>query len=200
MGEAASVISAISALIAVLSLIIIHFQSRSLMRRIERPVISLDSTDVQRPLHTMHLELCFKNIGKNPAANILLRINGCRNQKSPKMENIDNKYIANQKDPGVSFFWTVDVSYKERTDFLFYIEITYQDMLTSKPYRNKFWLIYRKGESDLKDMDITGHFNSLDLPLVLYEEVYKYDRKKKQISGKIFRQQKRKDKKKRELK
>lgn len=154
MGEAASIVSAISALVAVITVIIIHFQSRSLMRRIERPVISLDSTNVRTPLHTMHLELCFKNIGKNPAVNMALLIYGCRKQESQKLEEIGNIYIVNQKDPGASFVWAVDVSYKKKTNFLFYIEMIYGDIFTGKLYYNKLWLMHRKGESDLKDMDI----------------------------------------------
>lgn len=158
MGEAAAFISAISALVAVITVIIIHFQSRSLMRRIERPVISLDSTNVRVPmLHTMRLELCFKNIGRNPAIGVSVYMFGCCKEQSLMVEEIDRVHIVNQKDPGISFFWYVELNlsdYINPVNFLFYISLIYQDIFTKKHYSNELWLIHKKGEPKLKDMDI----------------------------------------------
>lgn len=42
-------------------------------------------------------------------------------------------------------------------NFLFYIGLTYQDIFTKKHYPNELWLIYKKGEAKLKDMDIKDY-------------------------------------------
>lgn len=158
MGEAAPFISAASALVAIGFAIVVFFISRRSMRRIERPVISLVSVNMPKPLHTLNLNLCFKNIGKNPATEVKIHMYGCPTQDLSKIEKISSIHIINQKDPGVSFPWRVDVSsYKQGVNFAFYINVTYQDVFTTKHYRNELWLMHRIGESDLEDMDVKAY-------------------------------------------
>lgn len=158
MEEAAPFISAISALVAIVFAIVVFFISRRSIRRIERPVISLVGVNVQASLKTLHLFLQFKNIGKNPAMQVKIHMYGCSTQDLSKIKKINSIHIINQKDPGISFPWHVEVSsYRQGLSFAFYINVTYQDVFTSKHYRNELWLIYRIGESDLKDMDVKGY-------------------------------------------
>ncbi len=148
-------VSAASALIAIVFAIVIHLKTRNLMRRLERPVISLVKTNVKPSLKTLHLFLEFKNIGKNPAMKVKIHVYGCDTYGSLKLEKISSIHVVNQKDPGISFSWRVDVSpYEQGRNFVFYIEVTYQDIFTTRHYPSKLWLMYRTGESELKDMDI----------------------------------------------
>jgi hypothetical protein len=158
MGEVASVISAASALVAIIFAIVIHLRTRNLMRRVERPVISLVKANVKPSLKTLHLFLEFKNIGKNPAMKVKIHMDGCETHGPLKLEKINSIHIVNQKDPGISFLWKVDVSpYEQGRNFIFYIEVAYQDIFTTKHYRSELWLMYRTGESELKDMDVTEY-------------------------------------------
>ncbi len=155
MGEAAAIVSAISALVAGITVIIIHFQSRSLMRRIERPVISLITSKVKPYFKTVHLFLEFENIGRNPAIEMKVHMFGCVKGEY-LIKKIDSVHIVNQKDPGVSFSWDAmaKVPGAGLWNFLFYIGLTYQDIFTNKYYPNELWFIYKAGKFELKDMDI----------------------------------------------
>jgi len=164
MGDAAPFVSAISALIAVVFAIVIYF----LTRRKERPVISLTESKVESSLETVHLFLEFKNVGKNPALKVKIHMYGCPRGDTLMIKKMGSIHIVNQKDPGISFSWRVEVKpvyysieldNDESAGFLFYIELTYQDIFTKKDYRNELWFIHKKGEHELKDMDIKDYRN-----------------------------------------
>lgn len=105
MGEAAPFVSAISALVAVVFAIVVYF----LTRRKERPVISLIKAKVETPLETIHLFLEFKNIGKNPALKVKIHTYGCSKKDPLIIKKVGSIHIVNQKDPGMSFPWNVEV-------------------------------------------------------------------------------------------
>lgn len=155
MGEIAATISAICAAISAFLAWRIIVKSDKLMRISQRPIISLLDTEAVMKLSTMHVGLNFKNTGTHTAGNVRVRVFGCPKQKTLQVEGIGDKQVMNQKDPGITFSWTrLDIDNKNKTDFMFYVEVRYTDIITTKKYRNGFRLIYKKGERSLHDMDI----------------------------------------------
>ncbi len=150
-------VSAISAVIAISLAIFVY----SLTKRRERPVISLIGKKVKMSLQTVHLFLKFRNIGRNPALKVKIHIYGCTTKDLLKIKKAGSIHIVNQKDPGMSFSWDVGMrvspDYIDLVDILFYIRLTYQDMFTKKDYRNEIWMIYKKGQSELNDMDVKDY-------------------------------------------
>lgn len=174
MGEAAAVISAISALVAVGLTIAIY----SLTRLKERPVISFVKAKIKLSLETAHLSLEFKNIGRNPAIEVKVHMFACLKEEHLAVKKIDSVHIVNQKDPGISFYWDVEAKIPKHTrplDFLFYIGLTYQDIFTNKDYLNEIWLIHKTGELKLKDMDIRDYrkMKKAMEKIIFYQDLHK---------------------------
>ena len=158
MGEIATLVSATTALIAIIFAVVIHYQTRNLMKRTERPIVSLVETQCKIELSTMHLNLIFKNIGKNPAKDLRIAMAGCPKQKLASLKKLSDILVVNRKDPGTTFTWGVQVGMNERgelekANFLFYILVAYSDMFDlSKVYRDPWYLEYKVGERELTDM------------------------------------------------
>jgi len=152
-GEIATLVSATTALIAIIFAVVIHYQTRNLMKRTERPIVSLVETQCKIELSTMHLNLIFKNIGKNPAKDLRIAMAGCPKQKLASLKKLSDILVVNRKDPGTSFPWGVEVGMLEKVSFLFYILVAYSDMFDlSKVYRDPWYLEYKVGERELTDM------------------------------------------------
>ncbi len=194
MGEIAALISATGAVIAFIFAIVVHFQTRNLMRRMERPTISLVKTDIGSSyIGKLRVSFEFKNIGKSSATKLNVHMYGCLKQVALIVKKIDTVHIVNQKEPGMSFPWEVEVRYapQEAKDFLFCIEVTYRDIVTAKNYHNELWLRYRRGESNLKDMDIKDYYNmKREMPKIRGNRLRKQLRRKisEVLTGEKYRE------------
>ena len=153
MGEIAALVSATTALIAIIFAVVIHYQTRNLMKRTERPIVSLVETRCIIKLSTMHTNLIFKNIGKNCAKDLRIVMAGCPKQKLASLKKLSDILVVNREDPGTTFTWGVEVGMVEQVSFLFCILVAYSDMYDlSKVYRDPWYLEYKVGERELVNM------------------------------------------------
>lgn len=162
-GATAALASAIFAGIAVIFTLIIHRDTRRLFKRTERPIISPDRPKCKIGLLSggfqirVDLRFPFKNIGKNPAQDVRMRMGVCPKQAPQLFKNYADTSMANRIDPEGVFIWETHMEYptilgKElqsaKIHFLFYILVTYNDIFDpSIEYHDEFYLEYAPGES-----------------------------------------------------
>lgn len=183
-GGMAALVSAISACIAVIFALLIHLATRRLLKRIERPIISLDTPQCKPSLISesqirVDLKFPFKNIGKNPAQYLEIHAGMCPKKAPQLFKNCADISMANRIDPQGHFTWETHFKYtpipgKElqstKIDFLLYILLTYKDMFDPhKEYYDGFYLEYTVGDTTAVDSTME---NRLALKPYI-EEVYK---------------------------
>ncbi len=160
--EWAAVISAGAALLAILSAIFIHLQTRRMMEPTERPIFSI----VNIPAATMpdyekgellySISIHLKNIGKHPAENVrLTSIFGLKDALEYTRRN-DDLSLACRLDPDVGYthglqsIARLTEDEKEKKEYIKaaqynYVNISYTDGYTHKKYYNEFWFKYLAG-------------------------------------------------------
>lgn len=165
-GGMAALVSAIFAAIAVISALLIHRDTRKLLKRTERPIFSLLKPKCTHGLISgqiqVDLNFRFVNIGKNPAQDVRMRIGACLKQMPQLFKNYADTSMANRVDPQVDITWETHVGYPiipgkkpelvKRIPLLFYILLTYKDVFDpDTEYHDEFYLEYNLGETTAGD-------------------------------------------------
>lgn len=142
MGEVAAVVAVIFAGVAFLFSMIVHLQARSLMKRTERPIVSLFRMEGKIKLSTAHVKLTFKNIGRNPAKGVRISMVAFPKRNPVFSSDIDDSWIGNRIDPEGTFPYTesVHVLGLEEEEFLFYVLMSYVDIHSHKRYFDDWYL------------------------------------------------------------
>lgn len=142
MGEAAAVVAVIFSGAAFLFAMIIHLQTRSLMKRTERPIISLFGMEGKIELSTLHVKLVFKNIGRNPARSVRISMVAFPKGNPAFSSDIDDFWIGNRIDPEGTFAYTGSVHVLEEEELLLYVIVNYMDIYSHKRYPDDLYLKY----------------------------------------------------------
>jgi len=165
-GGMAALISVIFAGIAVIFSLAIHCQTRKLLKRTERPIISLDMPKCESGLISgsqirVDLKFAFHNIGKNPAQGLRMRMGACLKQMPQLFKNYADASMANRIDPQRKFTWETHLEHPapsgkelqpEEIHFLLYILVTYKDMFDpGTEYHDEFYLEYTASENTAGD-------------------------------------------------
>lgn len=162
--RASTMISAAAALLAFIFTIYVYVQTRKVLSPTERPIISLYEQKSQGefidnpPRVKTSLTFLFKNIGKNPAKNLRLRI-GVSPKKNPEIfRHIIDVTVANRIDVDGVFNWNQlleqilklkgKVALIDEIELYIYLLLTYEDAFRpGKNYYDEFWLSYITGRA-----------------------------------------------------
>jgi hypothetical protein len=139
-----SSISAASALVALLFSLFVYFQTRSLQRPFERPIIAIVGFGVIQPRSAAHLlvRLEARNIGNHAAIDIRTRVGYALSNAPQRFQALFDDSFVNQVEPQHGFFWQESFQQYLTADAYLYVLITYQDALTSKAYHYEYWSNY----------------------------------------------------------
>lgn len=153
-------ISAASALIAITFSFYTHHATRQLLRRTERPIIALidskcTSEDVNSKKTKIGLALILKNIGKNPAENIKLRVYFTLLNKPEQLTKAYETTSVNVWDPEYSHKWTATFSGQGKSEnpkVFMCVRITYFDhWQPTKEYERNFFCVYQIGSDSVSE-------------------------------------------------
>lgn len=142
MGEVTAVMSVIFACVAFLFAMIVHLQTRSLMKRTERPIISLFRMEGEIELSTLHVKLTFKNIGRNPAEGVHISIVVFPKGNLVFTGDIDDSSIGNRIDPEGTFSYARSVDVLEKEELSLYVLVSHVDIYSRKRYFDNWYLKY----------------------------------------------------------
>ena len=161
LAQLAPFLGGVAAVIAVVFSVVIHYQTRNLMRRVERPIMSLQSTQCSYDdISKINVDLTFKNIGKHPAGNLHYVVAGCRKDMHILFEKLGDWFTVDRKDPGSTFtaYWKGKIGFLDAADssgasFLLYISMDYEDIYDpSNVYSDSWYQEYKLGQSGLDSM------------------------------------------------
>ena len=113
-----AVLSALFAGIAVVAAIIIHCQTRNLLRPTERPIIAAIKSKCTGKLINdnnaldINFNLKFKNIGKHPAEKLRMRIWIAPIKQPTQLTSIFDETVANRIYPETDFDWNKHIIWK----------------------------------------------------------------------------------------
>lgn len=165
----ATIFSALIALLAVAASIVIHFQTRNLIKPTERPVLVITESKStiskgDGKADTLVVDIKCENIGKHPARDLKTVIWFTPHSRSSELEYVspNQKIFANVVYPGTNFRWLSSIPLKppvsERPwcgDFLFCIGLNYTDDYTSKRYPSEYlYYVYDSGNNVISHADI----------------------------------------------
>jgi len=171
-GEIATVIIAIFT-------IFVYIQTRNLIKRIERPILSLATTECERTEpDEVFMKLRVNNIGKSPAEDIRMVVGLCGREEPESFSAYAHTWVVNRIDMGGGFNYELDVVYPPTSeeeeakeigkDILLHVIVTYRDVFDLRNvYREDFWLEYDAGKGNLEHMEMEDY-------LVLKPYVDKY--------------------------
>lgn len=158
-----AIFSAISAFLALCFSIVVYYQTRQLLGPTERPVICISRLPVNYKINEEEkkvlwiLNFIYKNIGKNPASNLRIRVAFCKEGNEQSLKQYVDVSSANRIDPNQEFSIVHAISQGLQIDgdkkiishsqCYFYVLVTYQDTWTKKDYDDPYYLIYKSGES-----------------------------------------------------
>ena len=161
----ATIFSTLIALLAVAASIVIHFQTRNLIKPTERPVLVITESKStiskgDGKADTLLVDIKFENIGKHPACDLktVIWFTPHTRPYGPEYVNMNQKVFANVVYPGMKFRWLSSLPLKSSASkiswnnvFLFCIGLNYTDEYTYKKYPSEYlYYVY-----DAKDNIIT---------------------------------------------
>lgn len=159
LAQLAPFLGGVAAVIAVIFSVVIHYQTRNLMKRVERPIMSLQNTQCayNELSNKMNVNLTFKNIGNHPARNLHYVVAGCCKDSYESFQKLSDWFTVDRKDPGLTFtvYWKGEIGFLEHGEsFLFYISVNYEDAYDpSKVYSDDCWYLeYKWLQSGLDSM------------------------------------------------
>lgn len=158
---AAAVVAVIFSGAALFFSIIIHFQARSLMKRTERPIISLFRMEGKIELSTLHVKLTFKNIGRNPAEGVRISMVAFPKGNLVFTSDIDDSSIGNRIDPEGTFPYSRSVDVLEEKELLLYVLVNHVDIYSRKRDFDYWYLKYTDdhiGHADGEDVLTTKSY------------------------------------------
>lgn len=169
----ASWISAITAMLAVVISLWIHWQTQQLLKPTERPIISIVDSNCKREPNkdTSELEIILniivRNVGKHPAGDLRMRVWGTLVEEPNNLKMI---YDRSMSDPLFSDIQGILPSPKITCqqsnlgdEIFFYIRMDYKDeFFQDKGYTQNFHLIYEIGKDHipLADSNVKEKFES----------------------------------------
>ncbi|MBN2592266.1 MAG: hypothetical protein JXA81_02075 [Sedimentisphaerales bacterium] len=162
----ATCLSVLMAMVAVFVSIIIHYQTRRLLVPTERPLIAIIDSETKGSIINegdklqVTLRVMLKNIGKNPAENMRMRVWAAPIGSPDLLQKTRDNTLADTLYPNIQFTWkpTLTVPLKrieeklqaERKEIFFYLRMDYVDPFNScKPYTQGFNLTYRIGDGSV---------------------------------------------------
>ncbi len=161
----ATIISAVSALVAFGFSIFVFFRTQKLILPTERPIIELDENkcsgnlSADQKLLQIDMLSIFQNIGKHPASEIRIQIGMCSVTASHEFRNYVDGSAANVIRPGTKFNWNQRVGVPVQVDdreimipdleLIIYVRIAYNDEWAPKrkKFVDDFYLAYSIGNS-----------------------------------------------------
>ena len=156
-------ISASSALIALCFSIYVYYETRTLLKPTERPILSMPEVNVKKNEEgnkvKWNIRFVCQNIGKNPANNLRIRIAFCQKGNEQSLKQVKDITSANRVDPGIKVIFpsTISQNYKredgknviERVEAYLYVLVTYDDAYTNKHFDDEYYLQYTSGKSTI---------------------------------------------------
>lgn len=165
--DSAVLIAAVAAFISALSAYLAYDFSKKVLEPTERPIISLEQQKmrtepfVNMPAVVIHLSYEFRNIGKHPAKNIILRGSWSPEGNLEKFSSnmYDEQTMVNQIDPNGTFTWPQKFLQQgtkgkdgevilDELKLYIYLLVTYEDAFSAekKLFCNEHWLTYNTGQ------------------------------------------------------
>jgi hypothetical protein len=165
----ATIFSTLIALVAVTASIVIHSQTRNLIKPTERPVLVITESKStiskgDGKADTLLVDIKFENIGKHPARDLKTVIWFTPHSYSSDLEyvSLNQKIFANVVYPGTNFCWLSSIPLKPPVsekpwygDFLFCIGLNYTDDYTYKRYPSEYlYYVYDARNNVITHADI----------------------------------------------
>jgi len=155
--ELSATISALAALTALGFSIFIYVRTRKILKRFERPLISLFRHESKAklietpPTLNVSIQYLFKNIGKHPAQNLRAKVGACQKDKPQDFSHVFDRSAANRIDMGgvfglnQNFTQNVQLEGKkyhlQKIELYIYIFVAYEDTFDpEKKYYDEFLL------------------------------------------------------------
>lgn len=133
--------------------IFIQLEARSLMKRTEKPIISLFRMEGKIKLSTLHVKLTFKNIGRNPAEGVHISMVVFPKGNPVLSSDINDSSIGNRIDPEGTFTYTRSVDVLEEGELLLYVLINHVDIYSRKRDFDYWYLKYADDHIEHADGD-----------------------------------------------
>ena len=141
-----SALSAGSALLALLFSLFVWFQTRSLQRPTERPIVAVTAFGLRRekddPKGQIILTLEAKNAGNHPAIDLRTQVGYAPQNAPQRFEAVYDDELANPVEPQNPILWQEAFGQYLSVDAFIYVLFSYRDSLTQKRFHNEFWARY----------------------------------------------------------
>jgi len=158
-------ISVLLAMVAVLVSIFIHWQTRQLLKPIERPIISIIDSDCKREPNedtaklNITLNIIVKNVGNHPAGDLRIRVWGTLVEEPNNLKMIYDKSMSDPLFSGIQGVLPSPKITCQRSslgdEIFFYIRMDYKDeFFPDKEYTQNFHLIYEIGKDRVPTADL----------------------------------------------
>ena len=157
-------ISAATAMVAVITAIVIHVQTRQLLMPVERPIIAVVNSNCKGVVNekagelTLTVGTVLKNMGKHPADKMRIRVWGAKLGEPNNLKLAYDRTCADPLYPDIEVSRPIQLQIKpwgphdrledQRDEIFFYVRTDYWDMFRrAKQDKNEFHLIYKIGDN-----------------------------------------------------
>ncbi len=161
--EWAAVISAVAAVLAILSAIFIHLQTKRMMKPTERPIfaikdcIATSESNIEEGFVESHIRLLFRNAGKHTASDVRMFWIHALTDDLNVIGRAPDFYMANRvhmdTEGGSTLLLRAKLTDEEmqtqeftRTFYLFFL-IIYKDQFTKEKLWDDFWFHFKFGNN-----------------------------------------------------